>query len=1027
MAKKVTLKDYTGNECYPKTHVKQVLTEDGGNLGDELLNKVDISSLDFDIAIIGKMVKATSPCCFIVTKRDKNIGTLECLSDEANHMMTQKFTTHYLLPFSNNSHQDDKIFTYFRSYHIVGGTSDIPRGTWGEWQLIYSSDNQKYIDAFKASLQEISTAVSNLNANTGIDEYEEFSDQKEYKAGTTVLKDGLLKTFIKDHAAGAWDESEVESGSLKKDVENIIYKQFRQGAITEFNSEPNNYNKVIVSQILQLSNVILKVPTGYLIYVYLSNDSINIDKTLSWSNVQELTNEYKYQRIAIKKEDESDLTPKDAINLIFTSKDFNLANEVTEINDKLHDTTSFVQDNMYISSDFGEKVNGFSAFDKKSNTAHLNARIGIIVPIYYKNCQFHIKYNATADLSSKGLLYCQQKSVGNLCEPIKLNFIRKDSSFIFETDVILKTIPTDDFYIFIQISRVVALATLTINSVVPNKKVSVKENVVNLKVNVESLNRKIERNITIISVKKDGTGDYTSIQDAINSISDASANNRYEIDVYDDWIVNNISDLYLVNSPTEHSPQQPRSMSALVTTKNYVDIVGKGYGRRKLIVKSPLDIQGDSLQYIQTIYLRGNCKIKDFDVEIYGGRYAIHQESGGSKTSEDYHATTILENLNIIHHGNDDYTNGSSWTACCAQANGTTSGLNLYYYNCKWVSPMGTPFYCHTNSNFDAPNLFYFENCQIIHSKQVNIDDDGCGIRDLGSGQIHKIVLKGCNFTKFGTQYLNGGNLAERAFKNVLGYMPIVGYGNNLLLNNIVSSNGLIIKSKNENEQIIITGGNAVDELLGKYRTFNADFKSKSIIIGNIMIDGNGCYSLHEILGDCSSTNKNISINCGTKDITVTFNKDYTSLNDTAIISELNSTYQDLSFNIGINESYVNKSDVIEIILPNDCIEECYNNSDEAFKPFQCVVRDFVNGINTWRLANSGEIADGIVSNRIDPLNYGNIILANKAIFGKQYVLNLNANNGDYIGVGEDSYPVKLNDSTNAIWKMIDKYHFIHI
>lgn len=235
MAKKVTLKDYTGNECYPKTHVKQVLTEDGGNLGDELLNKVDISSLDFDVTIIGKIVNATSPCCFIVTKSDKNIGTLECLSDENSHMMTQKFTTHYLLPFSNNTHQDDKIFTYFRSYHISGGTSDIPEGTWGEWQLISSSDNQKDIDAFKASLQEISTAVSNLNANTGIDEYEEFSESKDFSAGTTVKKDGLLYTFTTDHADGAWDGSQVINYSLKNNLDKLnIGSTFNKDFFTEY-------------------------------------------------------------------------------------------------------------------------------------------------------------------------------------------------------------------------------------------------------------------------------------------------------------------------------------------------------------------------------------------------------------------------------------------------------------------------------------------------------------------------------------------------------------------------------------------------------------------------------------------------------------------------------------------------------------------------------------------------------------------------------------------------------------------------
>lgn len=188
------------------------------------INTVDLSAINLDNDTIIKIAGAQVPIRYVVTQNGKNAGVLSCFSDNMGHMLTQVFTTHYMLPFSQNSHSDEKIFTYFRSYHISGGTSTIPTGTWGEWTLVYSSDNQKEIDA-------LNTAISNLNSNTGISDYEEFSDQKEYKAGTTVLKDGLLKTFIKDHAAGAWDNEEVEDGSLKKEIEqinskmNVVYNQ----------------------------------------------------------------------------------------------------------------------------------------------------------------------------------------------------------------------------------------------------------------------------------------------------------------------------------------------------------------------------------------------------------------------------------------------------------------------------------------------------------------------------------------------------------------------------------------------------------------------------------------------------------------------------------------------------------------------------------------------------------------------------------------------------------------------------------
>lgn len=67
-----------------------------------------------------------------------------------------------------------------------------------------------------------SNSISNLNKNVGLDEYETFSEAKEYPAGYTLLKDGLLYTFITDHAAGAWNPEEVEDGSIKKEVEEKI-------------------------------------------------------------------------------------------------------------------------------------------------------------------------------------------------------------------------------------------------------------------------------------------------------------------------------------------------------------------------------------------------------------------------------------------------------------------------------------------------------------------------------------------------------------------------------------------------------------------------------------------------------------------------------------------------------------------------------------------------------------------------------------------------------------------------------------
>ena len=206
-----------------------------------ILNKIDLSAIDFDAQTIAKLALATIPTRYNVIRSNKSVGIMEVFSDNIGHMVTEVFDTHYIVENGalTGEHSDDKAFRYMRSYHLVaGGTSDIPVGTWGEWKQVYSSDNQKDFDALK-------TGVNNLYANTGIDEYETFSDQKAYSAGTTVLYNGLLYTFTTDHVAGAWDESQVESASLNKMIQELDLSKLFNSTIVSNNGERKVVNLLI--------------------------------------------------------------------------------------------------------------------------------------------------------------------------------------------------------------------------------------------------------------------------------------------------------------------------------------------------------------------------------------------------------------------------------------------------------------------------------------------------------------------------------------------------------------------------------------------------------------------------------------------------------------------------------------------------------------------------------------------------------------------------------------------------------------
>lgn len=123
-----------------------------------VINKINLSDIDLDIVTIMELVTASVPYVFAVMDTMLTtyyvVGILTCFSDNMSHSLTQVFETHYTLPF-NGSHTDDIVYRYKRSYHIQGGTSSIPEGTWGEWKLMSKSTNNDDIERLKYQIANI--------------------------------------------------------------------------------------------------------------------------------------------------------------------------------------------------------------------------------------------------------------------------------------------------------------------------------------------------------------------------------------------------------------------------------------------------------------------------------------------------------------------------------------------------------------------------------------------------------------------------------------------------------------------------------------------------------------------------------------------------------------------------------------------------------------------------------------------------------------------------------------------------------
>ena len=554
-----------------------------------------------------------------------------------------------------------------------------------------------------------------------------------------------------------------------------------------------------------------------------------------------------------------------------------------------------------------------------------------------------------------------------------------------------------------------------------------------------------------ITVKKDGSGDFTTIQGAINSITDASIDKQYDVQVYDDFEITDLKDLY-ISTGDKNTQDNPTREVALIWTKNWVHIRGMKGGSNRLYIESPKDLASSSFQHIQVIKPQGNVIINNFYVGIKGGRYAIHQESGGSKSHQDYHAHTVYMNLVIEHKGNSDYINGSGWTSICAQANGTTSGLKQTYINCKWISANKTPFYTHTNSNFDEPNEQTMINCSIVcTSKNVKIGDMGQYWGDIGSGQKAIMKFIGCNFANFKSIAGYGGTRGTEQTNDVrqkYGYnggAEIQGYSNTPMAIVQAAKPCLTFSTIGNDKQIDVVGGTAYDSLWEKtWEKIEGTPANPGFCIGSIRLayaldwaSNSQVFCLPYILGNCKNSPKTLIVKVDEQEYTITFNKNYMTtdgssyswntepaISNSEVITDINSvapTIFKASFNSPIQELYTFE----------DCQEIGMNAGTSIISTGKCLKRSS-DGYQMWEIAQDGDRIDGIAGSWIIPADYaagdnafGRVLLPKKSYFPVSLFGLSGVTAGNMYKAANNGGLVATSDKNEALFIAIDNMYII--
>jgi hypothetical protein len=284
-----------------------------------------------------------------------------------------------------------------------------------------------------------------------------------------------------------------------------------------------------------------------------------------------------------------------------------------------------------------------------------------------------------------------------------------------------------------------------------------------------------------ITVKPDGTGDFTNLSAAIASITDASFANIYDIYIYEGTY-----DVYSTLTASELS-------GSGILLPDYANLIGVG-NKDNIIIKMALadTTTLDESSRLSPLNVKYNNILKNLTVTAQNCRYVVHSDNGNAY----YDYILNVENCTFIHYGNA----AGLWAVPNAWGEGTSSGAKLTFKNCDFIAYAGLGYNTHNNTNFAKPDYHEFENCKFISK------DGYCvGFTSLSSGKISRVLMKGCKFTGKIKQDQSNSSVTTLEYQ-------IEGYSNEKVPHDVVLQSGQTLQNYiNFSEEISIkTNYNAV-------------------------------------------------------------------------------------------------------------------------------------------------------------------------------------------------------------------------
>ena len=224
----------------------------------------------------------------------------------------------------------------------------------------------------------------------------------------------------------------------------------------------------------------------------------------------------------------------------------------------------------------------------------------------------------------------------------------------------------------------------------------------------ELKNIKSNLKYTIINVRKDGLGDYTELNNALESIKDNSEDNKYLIKIHEGTY--NVCSFFTDDQINNAEYTDTGFVGLEVREGIYIEGIGV---KEKIIIHGEIatTYSQNKREQISTLNLKGKCGLKNLTVTSKYIRYAVHDDFSHNENVE--HDIENCDFINLIGSDEVEFSRG-------AYGLGTKSGTIISLDKC-FIKPGMT---YHTNTSFSKPSIVDMKDCYVDGEITENKDND---------------------------------------------------------------------------------------------------------------------------------------------------------------------------------------------------------------------------------------------------------------------------------------------------------------